>query len=732
LNNIAYEDFNLSINPAKEDQLYRVQVVRSGGGDASGLFSLRDLDFSPKPGGESSASEAEPKAGRAVELNLSEEQLIENRAQPLTADDAREFGKQLFKSVFTEPLYVALKLSLKRAQAGLGLRLVLDLTNVPELAVLPWEFLCNDRTNLFLGQTIESPIVRYLHLEDELKPLFVDGPLRVLVMIADVPHLPKLDVEKEWLALKETVKELEEKGLIEIERLDEPTLPALQTRLTERMVNKPYHVFHFIGHGAFDAKGKGKLLIKQTGSNEVYPLTAERLSVVLRNHNKTLRLVVLNACEGARTSATESYTGIAQNLLKQGGIPAIIAMQYKISDPAAITFSREFYNGLASGLPVEAALSHARLAIFTDDNDVEWATPVLYLHASNGQLFNVKTEQPRRTASLPANGDGDGGHYQKVINALLEGKLVPFLGLDVNLYGRPLDPNWQPGLILPSSQELAGYLARTFSYPGEARDLPSISQYVVVSKKSSVDLYDNLWGIFSGMQTGSMYKPTPLHNFFAQLPQILREKKYPRITDKLRHRFIVVVSTYDNLLETAFQNYVSAYHVVSYVTIGERDGKFSHTKFASGGHLLSQPTLIDSPSGYQGLSDQDPIILKLPGTVEQFEQRFAITEDQFADYLTYKDLSGLLPPQIKSKLKGSHHLFLGSNLRDWHLRALLYRIWESRRPQSDSWAVDPNAKSLDQEFWKACGVEVIQADLVNYIDILEKGVRSVPPADDKS
>jgi hypothetical protein len=181
-------------------------------------------------------------------------------------------------------------------------------------------------------------------------------------------------------------------------------------------------------------------------------------------------------------------------------------------------------------------------------------------------------------------------------------------------------------------------------------------------------------------------------------------------------------------MESAFQKYVPSYHVVSYVTLGEQSGKFSHAKFAGGGQVLIEPTLIDNPTGYTKLADQDPIILKLPGAVEQFEQRFAITEDQFADYLTYKDLSGLLPPQIKSKLKVSHHLFLGSNLRDWHLRALLYRIWEKRTPQTASWAVDQNPKSIDQAFWKACGVEVIQTDLVNYIEILKKGVLGVPPA----
>jgi len=66
-------------------------------------------------------------------------------------------------------------------------------------------------------------------------------------------------------------------------------------------------------------------------------------------------------------------------------------MQYEISDEAAIIFSREFYNALADNYPVDAAVTEARIAIVHSRRDtIEWATPVLYMRAPDGMLFDLQ------------------------------------------------------------------------------------------------------------------------------------------------------------------------------------------------------------------------------------------------------------------------------------------------------------------------------------------------------
>ena len=92
----------------------------------------------------------------------------------------------------------------------------------------------------------------------------------------------------------------------------------------------------------------------------------------------TLRLAVLNACEGARSSVDDPFSGVATSLVRRE-IPAVVAMQLEITDRAAITFACELYAALADGYAIDAALAEARKAIFADENEVEWATPVLFM-----------------------------------------------------------------------------------------------------------------------------------------------------------------------------------------------------------------------------------------------------------------------------------------------------------------------------------------------------------------
>jgi len=100
-------------------------------------------------------------------------------------------------------------------------------------------------------------------------------------------------------------------------------------------------------------------------------------------------VAILNACEGARSSKSDPFAGSAQSLVQQG-IPAVIAMQFEIADDVASTFAHEFYGALADGYPIDAALTEARKAIFAAGREVEWGTPVLYLRAPDGRIFDVE------------------------------------------------------------------------------------------------------------------------------------------------------------------------------------------------------------------------------------------------------------------------------------------------------------------------------------------------------
>jgi len=129
-------------------------------------------------------------------------------------------------------------------------------------------------------------------------------------------------------------------------------------------------------------------------------LTATSLGRLLADH-RSLRLVVLNACEGARGSDRDLFSSTAAILVRRG-LPAVLAMQYEITDRAAIEFSRAFYEVLAEGMAVDTAVVEARKAVsFAVTNTIEWGTPVLYMRAPDGQIFNLHSLAKKKTAPSP-------------------------------------------------------------------------------------------------------------------------------------------------------------------------------------------------------------------------------------------------------------------------------------------------------------------------------------------
>ena len=163
-------------------------------------------------------------------------------------------------------------------------------------------------------------------------------------------------------------------GTVTLERLDQPTLPVLQ----ERLRHAEFHVLHFVGHGHFDLATQDGVLVLEDANKLGHPISGSDLGILLRDH-RSLRLVVLNACEGAITSADSPFRGTAQSLLQQR-IPAVVAMQFEISDKAAITFTQGFYGALADGYPVDAALTEAARAFSLPSTRLNGPHPC-FIHA---------------------------------------------------------------------------------------------------------------------------------------------------------------------------------------------------------------------------------------------------------------------------------------------------------------------------------------------------------------
>jgi hypothetical protein len=362
----SYLDFDIRFK--KGPTGYCAEVLHSPAGLAQGNFQLPFNEFELEN----------------FLLKIGQRRSGVRRADSPETRAAREFGTRLFDAVFQEDLQVCFRGSLDEAKRrDRGLRIRLRLGDTPELADLPWEYLYHSQPRQFLALSAETPIIRYLDLPDVIKPLAVVPPLRALVMISSPTDFDRLDVEREWQKLSDAVKDLEEAGLLVVERLERATLEQLQRRLRKA----DYHIFHFIGHGGFDPHTQEGVLVLEDENNRGRLVSGQEIGIYLKDES-TLRLVILNACEGARASRSDPFAGAAQSLVLKG-IPAVIAMQFEVSDDAAITLAHGFFCALADGFPVDAALAEARKSVFARGNAVEWGTPVLYLRSADGRIFNV-------------------------------------------------------------------------------------------------------------------------------------------------------------------------------------------------------------------------------------------------------------------------------------------------------------------------------------------------------
>ena len=377
-----YQDFDLLIDRVGEN--LRAQVMNSPAGQATAEFRLpfsedKLENFLLRLGGRTRRGTT-----RRVET------------QEMTA--AKAFGAALFTAVFSGDVKACFRSSFDEARRqNAGLRIRLRLAD-PSVVDLPWEYLYNPAVNRFLALSIHTPLVRYMDLPERIQPISVTPPIRVLVMISSPTDFPALDVEAEWTRLNEALGDLISKNQIAIERLDDATLEALQRRLRRER----YHIFHFIGHGEFDESSQEGVLILEGDKGRGHRVGSQSLGMMLHDH-ETLRVAILNACEGARTSRTDPFAGSAQSLVQQG-IPAVIAMQFEIADDVASRFAHEFYGALADGYPIDASLTEARKSIFAARHEVEWGTPVLYLRSPDGRIFDVDTVVPPKPLTVVESG----------------------------------------------------------------------------------------------------------------------------------------------------------------------------------------------------------------------------------------------------------------------------------------------------------------------------------------
>ena len=373
-------EIELEIGPGAEPSQFVTRVVRAAaGGQPTAVMQLdveqllRDRD--------------------RLENVVLASAVTARRVVPVGEQYMREIGQLLFSSLFVGPVYGAYRASLGAAQQeGERLRVVLHLT-APQLAALPWEALFDQETGKYICRT--EPLVRHVPAPFTPDALDVVAPIRVLGLVASPKGMPALDVPAEQARLTEAMARPIQQHLIELEWMPDATWEAVHARL----LSEEWHVLHFVGHGDYDVVNDQGLIALVGPDGRADPVEAERLADLFSEAQPAPRLVVLNSCSGGESGTQDLFSGTAAALVRSG-ISAVAAMQFTVSDDAAIAFARGFYTAIAAGRGVDEATRSGRIGILGAAHSLEWVTPVLYVRGNTTRLFDITAAPTPDPAAL--------------------------------------------------------------------------------------------------------------------------------------------------------------------------------------------------------------------------------------------------------------------------------------------------------------------------------------------
>ncbi|WP_110519327.1 CHAT domain-containing protein [Herpetosiphon llansteffanensis] len=297
------------------------------------------------------------------------------------------------------------------------LRIVLNFyPDVLELLAVPWELITTaldleDAASATLNQIdqfverdflLQNPrmsVVRQIHGVGVQADSTIVQPLPIEALLAHPVGAPPIINHASIRKLFEPEHYFDQAGSLE--------------GLLQRIQTHQPRVVHIVAHGGPVEIEAGLtrydlLLTHQAGF--VRRVGAADLAPIL-NNSAELRLVVLHACYAATQAASADdasleqqrgvVEGVALGLIRRG-ISFVVAFQGEIGQDAAVIFSKVLYQQLDSGVPLEFAVTQARLAITAHIPAavVDWSLPVIYRGAIINDAYTNDTRLGERSQRL--------------------------------------------------------------------------------------------------------------------------------------------------------------------------------------------------------------------------------------------------------------------------------------------------------------------------------------------
>lgn len=326
------------------------------------------------------------------------------------SSQARSLGEALFDVLFDDVLrqdFVNFYYQVVQQEKQL-LRVELDIDEqgMPEIAALPWEFMCVPaRANLgtiWMGTLPDLVFSRRRSQWIPAQPIQLapDEKLRIALVISAPPNLPPVAYEPVQVALEKLA--VEQANRVQLL----PIVSSANPEAIDTILSKNPHIFHFIGHGRMQNKSNqeiGEMALVDPDFDEAMWVDADYFSELFNQHRPGV--VMLQACEGGMLSSSQAFVGVASKVVQQN-VPVVVAMQYEVTNSTASRFALRFYQQLAAEDPVDIAAQYGRRAIALGSMQYrkrDFATPVIFMRVQDGHLFKRQGTQSDAGASEVAS-----------------------------------------------------------------------------------------------------------------------------------------------------------------------------------------------------------------------------------------------------------------------------------------------------------------------------------------
>jgi hypothetical protein len=559
------------------------------------------------------------------------------------AYDHSAYGQKLTQFLFSDTeVKTAFSKARTNAQAlGVPMRVRLVVgPSAPKLHSLRWETLLDPESgnplstseNLVFSRYMSSPDWRPVRLRSK-------GELRALVVIANPSDLPEynlapINLEAEFERARQGLGPLPITVLPNPKGIQRATLENLTTQLRD----SNFDILYLVCHGALVKEDPWLWLENEQG--KVARVSGKELITRLDELIERPRLIVLASCESAGSGSGEALVGLGP-LLAQAGIPAVLAMQGKISMRTLSGFMPVFFRELQRDGQIDRAAAVARGAVRQEPD--HWM-PALFMRLKSGRIWYV-----------PGFGDerNEFEKWQGLAGFIQEKTCTPILG---------------PGIaesLLGSQREIAVRWAEKHGFPLALHDrdvLPRVAQYVITSQSPA-------------------YLPVAVRE---AVRDEIQRRYGDNLPDDLRHKASWSQIDLEKSMEQVANKYwvdnpQDSYQLLAqlrlplYITAGTQD--LMRLALVQAG---AEPVVRVCPwnkwiprekAVYEETpTSERPLLYHLFGHLS-VPSSLVYAEDRYFDYLIGITLNKrLIPSSVRAALNNTSLLFLGFQMDDWEFR----------------------------------------------------------------